>query len=103
MKAARTLLITLTAIAVCRGAWWDEGVPVSGTIEDQNGGALIAAKLTLTNKASGAELKAKPAADGQFRFESVPAGDYTLKAKAEGFETLEVGEKIRDGEPKPLR
>jgi hypothetical protein len=59
--------------------------------------------LTLTNKASAAELKAKPDAEGHFRFESVPEGDYTLKAKAEGFDTLEVGVKVRTTEPKPLR
>src|SRR4051794_7381003 len=103
MNRARYLLIVLAVIVSFGQTRADEGVQLSGNIQDQNGGALTAAKLTLTNKANAAELKAKPDAEGHFQFESVPEGDYTLKAKAEGFETLEVGVKIHTSEPKPLR
>jgi len=104
MKTPRYSLIALAAILACRGArGQEEGRALTGVVEDEKAGVLLAAKLTLTNKASGAELKAKLDDEGQFRFKQVAPGDYTLKAKAEGFETVELSVKIRNTEPKPLR
>ncbi len=56
MKAHYTLL-AVAAILACRDVRGADGVPLSGVVEDQAAGVVLAAKLTLTNKESGAELK----------------------------------------------
>src|SRR5262245_29434679 len=103
MKTARCFAVVLIVIVASQAARGADGMSLTGVVEDQNAGLVLAAKLTLTNKQSGAELKAKPNDQGQFRFGELEPGDYTLKAKAEGFETLELNVKVRNTEPKPLR
>lgn len=78
------------------------GITVSGTAEDQTGAAIPKAKLTLTNKLSGETRSAIADAAGSFSFENVAPGEYTLKGKADGFESAESALKIGADSPKTL-
>src|SRR5687768_11836243 len=79
------------------------GVILKGVVEDQTGAVVAGAKLTLTNKDTAAEIKAKPDESGNFAFEAVPPGKYDLKAKADNFATVEMPVTIGKAAPEPLR
>jgi hypothetical protein len=66
------------------------GVAVSGTVEDGAGGVILEAKVTLTNKATG-EVRATVTDDGgSFKFPSVAPGSYSLHSRASGFEPADL-------------
>jgi len=79
------------------------GVTLKGVVEDKTGAVVPGAKLTLTNKQTAAEIKAKPDETGSFTFEAVPSGKYELKVKAENFSTIEVPVNIGKAAPQPVR
>jgi Carboxypeptidase regulatory-like domain len=57
----------------------------SGVAQDLTGAIVPTATVTLTNQASGAQRTAVPNGEGLFSFSGVPAGDYILRVKADGF------------------
>ena len=64
---------------------------LQGTIVDKTQ-ALIGdkAEVTATNKETGATRTTKTNDAGEYRFESVPAGVYTIKVNAPGFSAAEA-------------
>ncbi len=72
---------------------------LSGVTEDPNGAAIPKAKLTLTNKISSEVKTATADAAGNFSFENVAPGDYTLKGKADGFDSAEITLKVSSQTP----
>lgn len=63
---------------------------VRGVVKDQQGAVISAARVTITNKATGAERAAKTGADGGYAVENLPAGDYEIKIEAAGFATQNI-------------
>jgi hypothetical protein len=63
---------------------------VRGTVEDPDGGAVVAAAVHLTPKRGGAPAKTVSDDAGRFVFAGVGTGDYVLAAKKEGFEKAEL-------------
>lgn len=61
---------------------------VLGTIEDQSGAVVPGAAVTLTNKSTGLTLNSTSDSQGRFTINNVPAGNYDLNAKANGFKPL---------------
>jgi hypothetical protein len=61
---------------------------VVGTVEDQSGAAVPAAKLELNNKETGQRLQTASDAAGRYTFNNVPAGTYDLSAAGTGFRPL---------------
>ena len=59
--------------------------PVTGTVQDQTGGMLPGAEVTLTGGPDAAPRVTKTTDAGLFRFDDVPAGAYDLRAHFEGF------------------
>ncbi len=62
---------------------------VSGTVQDQQGGVLPGATVTLTSRTQGNALTAVTDTDGRFTFAIVRPDRYTLQAALQGFKTLE--------------
>jgi hypothetical protein len=58
---------------------------VSGVIQDNTGGVLPGADVTLTNVGTGNERRAVTNADGLYTFPNVPVGDYRINASLSGF------------------
>ncbi len=61
---------------------------ISGTVTDPQGAVIKDAKVKTTNTATLNELTAATDSAGQFRFNLIPAGDYTVEVSAAGFKTM---------------
>jgi hemoglobin/transferrin/lactoferrin receptor protein len=70
------VLITATALRAAE---------VSGTATDPSGAPVPAARVTLHNIATGAELSADSDAEGRFRFPDLPVGIYRVTVERDAF------------------
>jgi trimeric autotransporter adhesin len=86
-----------TAIAALAGAYI-AATPASaqsyyaalrGTVVDQNGGAVVAAKVTLVNEGTSEQRIALTESAGDFVFSEVVPGTYTVFAESQGFKKFE--------------
>jgi hypothetical protein len=59
-----------------------QAAAVFGSVKDASGAVIAAAAITMTNNATGAVRTATTNSDGNFVFEQVPKGSYTVVAKA---------------------
>ena len=76
---------------------------VSGTIVDEQGGALPGANVTLTDQTSKAVQHTTSNADGVFVFAAVPAGTYSVKVELASFNSWEATDiTLRLGERRAL-
>jgi Carboxypeptidase regulatory-like domain len=71
---------------------------VSGTVLDPAGEAIAGARVTLTRGEQTGTQNSKTDGDGQFLFESVTPGPFTLAITAPGFAVLSVSGNLRPGE-----
>lgn len=63
---------------------------VSGTVTDQNGALIVSATISLFRTDNGLALYASTNSSGEFRFEQLAAGQYSLRAEAPGFAPNQV-------------
>jgi hypothetical protein len=79
-------------ILSCASMWGQATATASlqGTITDKSQAVITKAEVTLTNKETGAVRTAKANDIGEYRFEVLPAGIYTIKVKAAGFSAAEA-------------
>src|SRR3990170_7375988 len=63
---------------------------LTGTIIDEQGGALPGALVTVTEQATGAIRTTNTNSEGVFRLPALPPGRFTLKITLDGFQPLEV-------------
>src|SRR6266852_1205869 len=61
---------------------------ISGVVEDSSGAAVPSAKVTLIDNDTRVERGAPVNDHGDFVFNSVPPGEYTIKIEASGFKTF---------------
>lgn len=73
-----------------------------GTVTDKTGAVVIDAKVTATNTGTNVQRSVKTNAQGEYRIEFLPVGNYSLAIEAAGFKkfvqtgvTLEVAESAR--------
>jgi hypothetical protein len=90
MKRCYLSLPTLaTVLLLWSGIAAQNGVILSGMVEDPTGAALTKTRLILINQATGEKLEVPAGSSGGFSFENVPPGQYSLQATAENYETVE--------------
>ena len=85
----KNLLSTLIGVflaSACGPAWGAVTGSVSGTIQDQTGGVIPGATLTITNTAQGIQQKTSTDAKGFYTFPSLAVGTYELEAESSGFQ-----------------
>ena len=58
---------------------------LTGTVADKTQAAIKSAEVTIVNTATGATRTTTTGDTGEYRFDLLPAGVYTIKAKANGF------------------
>ena len=58
---------------------------IIGTIRDQNAAAVVGAKVTVTNPATGLQRTTTTANNGVFKLDALPPGIYQLQAEQPGF------------------
>ena len=76
----RTSICAVASVALFAGL--SAGATVEGVVRDSQGRPAAAATLYLESKASGQTLTAHPDTQGRYRFPSLPAGSYALRAQA---------------------
>src|SRR5229473_7613674 len=62
---------------------------VRGTVLDAQGAAIAGAEVTITHGDTGYSRGEKTEKDGNYSFQSLPLGRYTLKVTKEGFQAFE--------------
>jgi carboxypeptidase family protein len=62
---------------------------VRGTVTDEQGAVIVGADVRLTNTDTGYSRSGKTDKDGNYAFQSLPIGRYTLTVSKEGFATFE--------------
>lgn len=61
-----------------------------GSVMDATGSLIPNTKIEIENTATGIRTSTVSSAEGQYRFNNIPAGQYTLRASAEGFAATTV-------------
>jgi hypothetical protein len=63
---------------------------IGGSVVDASGSAIPNAQVAATDNGTGQVYSTQPSAAGEFFFQDLPLGAYTITASAIGFETLKV-------------
>jgi hypothetical protein len=83
--------LLLLALSVSTPAWAQfETATVVGTVKDSTGAVVPAAKVTLTNTATGVSLERTSDANGSYEFFTVRIGPYIVTAEKDGFSVAVV-------------
>jgi hypothetical protein len=73
---------------------------VTGTVTDNTGSVIPGATVTLTNEATGVVFTTTTTETGQYTFEAVQVGRYTIVVELQGFKRFaSAGNAVRIGEP----
>src|ERR1700759_4336856 len=84
------LLVVVTLISPRLFAQATATGNIQGTIVDQSQAVVTGAEVVLTNPATGTTRSTTTNDAGVYRFELLPAGSYTAKINARGFQTVEL-------------
>src|SRR5947209_9478274 len=93
MKRHICIAATLLMLLLNCASLWGQAVATStiqGTVMDKSQAMVTKADVTITNKQTGATRTTKTNDSGEYRFEGVAAGMYSIKANAQGFSTAEA-------------
>ncbi len=82
-------LVTSLLLTVCPSQAQVDAGSIVGTIRDTSGGVIGGAKVTLRNDDTGATSEAKSSANGQYIFDPIRIGHYTVTAEFTGFQKIE--------------
>jgi len=84
MHSGKLSFLLLLSLGWCVRAQDPVGV-LEGEIKDASGGVVSGAAVAVTNRETGFGSRQVSTREGSFRFSSLPAGDYDLRASAVGF------------------
>jgi hypothetical protein len=90
MKACSTLLLTVLLLAHGSAAVAQFSAQLQGTVQDQTGGVMPGAAVTLGNVETGVSLTTVSDANGGFRFPNLAPGTYKASVELAGFKTATV-------------
>jgi iron complex outermembrane receptor protein len=88
-RGAFALLVACVALATQTLSAQTTPAGISGSVMDTSGGAVSGAKITATNQTTSVDKSTLADAAGQFLFDSLPPGTYTIKAEFPGFTSYE--------------
>jgi outer membrane receptor protein involved in Fe transport len=90
MKRYTSLLFAILLVLGTSSLWGQATASstVQGTVTDKSQAIVPGANVTITSKATGTSRTAKTDDTGSYRFNLLPAGDYTVKVQKEGFATF---------------
>ena len=93
MKRHICIAATFLMLLLNCASLWGQAVATSslqGTVMDKSQAMVSKASVTLTNKETGATRTATTNDSGEYRFEGVTAGMYSIKVNAQGFAAAEA-------------
>ncbi len=84
-KSLATLIFTFL---FCTTSGFAQGTTgrISGTVTDPNGAVVQGATVRVVNQATNAEQQTTTGDDGEFAFQLLPAGNYSIEVTASGFQ-----------------
>src|SRR5262245_49910433 len=85
---AATLLILFALTILGFGQTTDANLV--GTVTDPTSAAVPGATVEITHVATGVKLNTKTSAEGQYRFNNIPAGLYNVAVTSSGFATANL-------------
>ena len=88
---SKPLLPKVIFLFTCASAAFaqNQTATLSGRVVDPGGLAVSGAQIRLTDQATGALRNGRSLADGAYRFDLLPPGDYAVRVTAQGFKTFE--------------
>src|ERR1051326_5480591 len=77
----------LALLLGCAGTSWAQstGGRIRGTVTDATGGAVVGAKLSISNPANGLQRETETGGTGEYIFLEVPVGQYDIALNQPGF------------------
>ena len=89
IRGTVVLFCVFLAVLLPTGTTQTTSGAVVGTVTDASGAAVVAADVTLIQAATGVQRKAQTQSSGDFVFNAVDPGTYTLTVEAKGFKRME--------------
>src|SRR5215469_9068190 len=83
----------IACLLLCSAGLWGQvtsSASLQGTVVDKAQAVVVKADVTITNKETGATRSTKTNDAGEFRFDLLPAGVYTIKSTSQGFSVAEA-------------
>src|ERR1700722_654737 len=88
-EQARLLAVAVCLLLLCAAGVRAQGTAdILGTVTDPSGGILPGATVTLTNTGTNISQTTQTSSGGEYIFNLVQVGAYTVKVEAKGFKTL---------------
>src|ERR687884_156689 len=86
--ALLSLLVFTSGTALAQGG--GTTASITGTVTDQQGGAVAGANVTATNPATNFSRQTTSSENGIYRIDLLPVGTYTVSIEAPGFKKIAV-------------
>jgi hypothetical protein len=102
MKRSLIILTSLFLVCAFNLTVFGQGTTsrVTGTVQDANGGAVSGAAVTLTNEATGVSFTTQTSESGNYAFDLVQAGNYSVAIEKQGFKrVLSKGNPVNVNQP----
>jgi Carboxypeptidase regulatory-like domain/TonB dependent receptor len=64
---------------------------INGMVTDSTGGVVLGAEIRATNEATGLSYVTSSSNAGEFSFQDLPLGNYTIVVSSTGFQTVKIG------------
>ena len=94
----RFVVCSLCVLFVVASARAQFKASIQGTVLDPQGNAVIGAKVTATNQATGVSRDTVTSAEGFYRISELPPGKYTVNIEAAGFNTSTTNDVVVEAE-----
>jgi hypothetical protein len=97
-----SIYVSLVFLLLAATAAWGQGTTsrVVGLVQDQTGGVIVGASVTLTNEATQVSFTTQTTSAGTYVFDSVQSGTYSVAVEARGFKKfVSTGNAVTIGEP----
>ncbi|MCX6593700.1 MAG: TonB-dependent receptor [Acidobacteria bacterium] len=88
MSKINQIIFSLIFVSVTSWAQTATGI-ITGTVSDSSGAVVAAAKVVITNAATGAKVEVASNSEGTYTAPLLPPGGYSVAVTASGFKTFE--------------
>lgn len=93
LKVLAVTFALLSLLALITGVAFGQAISggVTGTVVDQSGAAVIGAKVVATNTGTGQKVTTTTGSLGEYQFNELPVGTYSISVSAANFKTTTLG------------
>src|SRR6266702_4720941 len=88
VKLAVLITLAISSFSIVESQTFRGGI--NGSVTDQSGAVIPGAQVQVTNDDTDASRTAESSSGGEYSFQDLPIGSYTIKVVASGFQNLKV-------------